>query len=57
VPDLIGKQSSQAQAVWTAADFTTAVQFNGATPFKIGRQDIVQNVIAYCETTVITVSP
>lgn len=57
IPDLIGTQSSQAQTKWAAAEFDTAVQYNGATPFKIGGQDIVQNTPAYCGTTVVTVSP
>lgn len=57
VPDLVGRQSSQAQGDWEAANFTTTVQFDGATPFRIARQDVVQGAVAYCDTTVITVAP
>jgi hypothetical protein len=53
----VGIQNDKAQAEWDKAHFKTTVQYATTGKWKIGRQDIVNNTVAYCDTTVITVSP
>lgn len=57
VPDFIGDAKSTAQATWTAAGFTTAVQFEGSgqNDWEISAQSIFFTTPADCESTVITV--
>jgi PKD repeat protein len=56
VPNFAGTSSSNAQATWNAANFTTTVKFKqGGLPWTIQSQDIVGNSIVACNS-VITVS-
>ena len=57
VPDFVGDPKSTAQPTWTAAGFTTTVQFEGPgnNDWNIAAQSIFATTAADCGTTVITV--
>ncbi len=59
VPNLVGKMSSQAPNLWTAAGFTLPISFQPLTPpqYRIGSQNIAAGISRQCGTTIITVTP